>query len=443
MKPTNSAPLSQSQLGIFSECMQNPEKNLYLISILYKISKDIDLERLRDAIVKAADVHPTFYTRIRLNDEGVAEQYTDKTTPLDIRIDAVADIEAEKPQLRQPIALIGGPLLRFRLLETPDAKYINLQCHHIIADGFSVTVLLQDIDRIYRGEPTDEEALTMADIALAEAEARNGEEWKKDEAWFQEHFACDDVDTTLPPDLEGKDAQLEVIELPVRINPADVKRFCAETGFKPSVFFTAAYALLFARYTGDEQVLFSTIWHGRSNEQLARSFGMFVTTMPCLFHFSDEMTVADLLAQGSVCVTEARKHPHYSFADFCNAQGVQPQLLFSYQGNLFQQLSLDNHPVVSELLNNDDTNAPITAMVFEHHDNYSMRLSYHANRYSSLLMEQLIKSYETIAAQMLCAEKPLRDITPTAVEQLQLLDSFNQTDVPYDDTQTIVSLFQQ
>ncbi len=443
MKPTNSAPLSQSQLGIFSECMQNPEKNLYLISILYKISKDIDLERLREAIVKAADVHPTFYTRIRLNDEGVAEQYTDKTSPLDIRIDSVADIEAEKPQLRQPTALIGGPLLRFRLLETPDAKYINLQCHHIIADGFSVTVLLQDIDRIYRGEPTDDEALTMADIALAEAKARNGEEWKKDEAWFQEHFACDDVDTTLPPDLEGKDAQLEVIELPVRINPADVKRFCAETGFKPSVFFTAAYALLFARYTGDEQVLFSTIWHGRSNEQLARSFGMFVTTMPCLFHFSDEMTVADLLAQGSVCVTEARKHPHYSFADFCNAQGVQPQLLFSYQGNLFQQLSLDNQPVVSELLNNDDTNAPITAMVFEHHDNYSMRLSYHANRYSSLLMEQLIKSYETIAAQMLCAEKPLRDITPTAVEQLQLLDSFNQTDVPYDDTQTIVSLFQQ
>ncbi|MBR7042918.1 MAG: hypothetical protein IKI18_01850, partial [Prevotella sp.] len=109
MKPTNSAPLSQSQLGIFSECMQNPVKKLYLISILYKISKDIDLERLREAIVKAADVHPTFYTRIRLNDEGVAEQYTDKTSPLDIRIDAVADIEAEKPQLRQPIALIGGP----------------------------------------------------------------------------------------------------------------------------------------------------------------------------------------------------------------------------------------------------------------------------------------------------------------------------------------------
>ena len=34
-------PLSQSQLGLFAECMQNPEKNLYLLPILYKMGKQV------------------------------------------------------------------------------------------------------------------------------------------------------------------------------------------------------------------------------------------------------------------------------------------------------------------------------------------------------------------------------------------------------------------
>ncbi|MBR1469605.1 MAG: amino acid adenylation domain-containing protein [Prevotella sp.] len=443
MKQIAPAPLSQSQLGIFTECLQNPEKNLYQISFLYKISKNIDLDKLMQAICKAAELHPFLCARIRLNDEGVAEQYVADGEKLDILIQKTDDIEAEKSRLLQPITLLGGSLSRFLLLEAADAKYIFLQCHHVIADGYSITVLFQDIDRLYRGEMPDGEALSLADFALAENEARNSEAWKKDEAWSKEHFVCDDVDTAILSDLEEKEPKLGVLELPVHVKPEKVLDFCKENGLKPSVFFTSAYALLLSRYTGDEQVLFSSIWHGRADERLARSFGMFVATNPCLFQVTQDTTVGDLLHQGHTCVTEARQHPLYSFADFCNAQSVMPQLLFSYQGRLFQQLTLGGEPVVAEPFNNNETSSPLNAEVFQCPDNYSMRLSYHAHRYSKALLEQFILSYETVVGQMMDMEKPLRDISLTADAQLQLLDSFNETDSDFDASLTIVSLFRR
>lgn len=59
MKQT--APLTQSQFGVFAECMQNPESDLYQLSYLLTLEKDMDLERLCD------DHHPDF---VRLMSAG-------------------------------------------------------------------------------------------------------------------------------------------------------------------------------------------------------------------------------------------------------------------------------------------------------------------------------------------------------------------------------------
>lgn len=69
------APLSQSQVGIFAECMQNPESDLYQPMNLLTFGKDIDLEQLKSAILKALEAHPYANCRVRVNEEGVAEQY--------------------------------------------------------------------------------------------------------------------------------------------------------------------------------------------------------------------------------------------------------------------------------------------------------------------------------------------------------------------------------
>ena len=435
------APLTQSQVGIFAECMQNPESDLYQPLNLLTFGKDIDLERLKSAILKALEAHPYANCRVRVNEEGVAEQYIEEA-PFDIQIVEITDIEAEKPRLFKRMALDGSQLLYFKLLSAPEANYMYFQFHHIIFDGASLRVLLRDIDNAYQGKAVDMEPISSIDYALKEFEQRQGELWKNDQQWYREHYVCDDVDTLLQPDLDEKEFRSHTIFRPLKVDTAAINRFCKENKVNLSSFFTSAYALLMSRYTGDEQVLFSTIWHGRSDFHLTRSFGMFVSTLPAFFSVKDDMTVGDLFKQGDLD-TEARKHGLYSYADFCSEQGIETHQMFVYQGKLFSDLKLDNKSVTIEQLTNNTTREALEIQVFQTEKDYIAILSHHAHRYSETFVEQLMQSYETVIGQMMDLDKPIKEIHVISEVQQRLLDSFNNTDSDYDDSQTIVSLFQK
>ena len=435
------APLTQSQVGVFAECMQNPGSNIYQPLNLLTFGKDIDLERLKSAILKALEAHPYANCRVKVNEEGVAEQYIEEA-PFDIQIEEIKDIEAEKPHLFKKMALDGSQLLYFKLMSGPEANYLYFQFHHIIFDGASLRVLLRDMDNAYQGKKVDNEEISSIDFALKQFEQRQGELWKNDQQWFREHYVCDDVDTLLQPDLDEKEFRSHTIFRPLKVDTDAINRFCKEKKVNLSSFFTSAYALLMSRYTGDEQVLFSTIWHGRSDFHLTRSFGMFVSTLPAFFSVKDDMTVGDLFKQGDLD-TEARKHSLYSYADFCSEQDIETHQMFVYQGKLFSDLKLDNKSVAIEQLTDNSTSDPLEVQVFQTEEQYIAILSHHAHRYSEDFVEQLMQSYETIISQMMDLDKPLKEIQIISEEQQHLLDSFNDTDSEYDESQTIVSLFKK
>ncbi|MBR3067388.1 MAG: amino acid adenylation domain-containing protein, partial [Prevotella sp.] len=71
-----------------------------------------------------------------------------------------------------------------------------------------------------------------------------------------------------------------------------------------------------------------------------------------------------------------------------------------------------------------------------------VKAEYNSNEYSEPLISQFLESYEAVVEGLLSKEY-LNEISIATDSQVELLDSFNQTDVDYDDTQTIVSLFRR
>ena len=63
-------PLTQSQFGIYSECMFEPDSTRYNISYCYELSKDIGAERLADAVKRVIDIHPALKCTIDTDEEG-------------------------------------------------------------------------------------------------------------------------------------------------------------------------------------------------------------------------------------------------------------------------------------------------------------------------------------------------------------------------------------
>lgn len=439
----NKTPLNSPQSEIFAECMQNKAEALYNVPYIFKATKKIDLPRLKNAILKALEAHPYTSCRVKIDDEGTAVQYIDTAGMPEIVIEEIADIEAEKKRLPKNMYLDGEPLVYFKLLSAPDANYIFFQFHHIVIDGSSLIVLFSDIDAAYRGESLSQESYTSLDFAAEENALRESKAMEDDRLWYKEHFACDDVDTDLAPDVDGADFCAKTVEIDLAIDAEVVGRLCKSNGVKRSDFFTSAFALLLSRYTAEDDVLFSTIWNGRGDTRLNRTLGMFVRTFPAIFHIDGEMTVAELLQHGAETSDGVRSHLAYSYSEFCSEHGVNPQIMFAYQGKLFHDVGIDGEKLEIIQLFDNITDRPLEFQLFQTDEGYRMVVSYHAHIYSDVFVSQLVKSYETVIAQMTVLDRKLNEISILSDEGLRLIDSFNDTDVDYDESQTVVSMFRQ
>ena len=168
-----SAPLSKSQYGLYVECVNHAGEACYNLPYIYVLDKSLDIERLRQAVETAVWAHPTLFTRIERDDDGEPLQTIDlEREQWSLQVEQIDDIEAVKPQLTVPFDIVGDRLFHIRLMQDAEHIYLFLDYHHIIVDGTSMQIMLQDIDKAYRGEAIQPEQLTMAQVAIDKCEGR-------------------------------------------------------------------------------------------------------------------------------------------------------------------------------------------------------------------------------------------------------------------------------
>ena len=121
------APLSKSQYGIYAECVGHDNEIFYNLPFLFVFDGSLDADRLCRAIVTTIKAHPTFFTRIGVNDDGEPFQSLDMgKEEFSLAVEQVTDIEAEKQKFIVPYELYGGRLFHTKVMR--DAE-------HILPDG--------------------------------------------------------------------------------------------------------------------------------------------------------------------------------------------------------------------------------------------------------------------------------------------------------------------
>ena len=437
-----SAPLSKVQYGLYVECVAHQGEACYNIPYLYTLDGSLDENKLKTAIEVAVKAHPTLFTRIEHNEQGDPVQTIDNTETFSLAVEGISDIEAEKARFIQPFNIVGDRLFRIRLLKDAVHYYILQDIHHIISDGSSRKVLLEDIEKAYHGEKLEAEALPLAEVAKAEAEIRETLKFEEDKKWYAENFDCGDTDSPLLGDLEEDSPKEGLLTRTMTVGIDSVDAFCKQNAIYKSTFFTAAYSFLLAKYNNEQEVLFSTIHNGRSDKRLANSVAMLVKTLPAYAKFTNDMTVLDFLKAGQEQMTGCRQHEAYAYSDVVNDLSLKPATTFAWHGPLFDSLQFDGKAMTALRLNNNTIETPLYVKAYIHDGHYCVEAEYDASMYSEMLIGQFLESYEAVVEGFLAKEK-LIDIDITTSSQLELLDSFNQNDVDYDTTQTIVSLFRR
>ncbi len=438
-----SAPLSKSQYGLYVECVNHAGEACYNLPYIYVLDKSLDIERLRQAVETAVWAHPTLFTRIERDDDGEPQQTIDlDREQWSLQVEHIDDIEAVKPQLTVPFDIVGDRLFHIRLMQDAEHIYLFLDYHHIIVDGTSMQIMLQDIDKAYRGEAIQPEQLTMAQVAIDECEGRKSPAFDQAKQWYAENFNCSDTFTQIIPDrddpVHSEDNQLRVLGTDM----ARVEDFCKQSGVFKSTLFTTAFAFVLAKYNNEGESLFTTVYNGRNDKRFGRNVGMTVKTLPVYAKFTPDMPVVDYLMQAQQQMSGCREHQIYSYSDVVTDLNLQTNAMFAWHGQLFDNETMGGMPMQTVRLGNSTLEASLYLKVFVFEGKCHVKAEYNSNEYSQELIAQLLESYEAAIEGMLTC-KQLTDIDIATQEQVKLLDTFNENDVDYDASQTIVSLFRR
>ena len=437
------APLSKSQYGIYAECVGHDNEIFYNLPFLFVFDGSLDADRLCRAIETTIKAHPTFFTRIGVNDDGEPFQSLDlEKEEFSLAVEQVTDIETEKQKFIVSYELYGGRLFHTKVMRDAEHIYWLFDMHHIISDGTSYNIIISDVETAYNGGTLAPEEMTMQELALAEAEKRKTPAFEEGKQWYAQNFDCGDTFTQLLPDLEipeRTDAHK------VRILGTDMARvdaFCKANDIKKSTLFTAVYSFLLAKFNNEQESLFTTVYNGRTEPKCHHSVGMTVKTLPVYAKFTEETTVLDFLKAGQEQMAGCRKHDLYAYTDLMADLNLQTNSIFVWHGLLLDYTELMGKPMQAIQLCNNTLEVSFYLMAFYVGKQYHIRAEYKSNEYSETLIDQFMESYEATLEGFL-SQTYLRDIDITTKSQCTLLDSFNQTDKELDKDETVVSMFRK
>ena len=424
--------LTKAQLGLYVECLNAPQTQHYHIPYVYELDATLDAERLCRAIEATIMAHPILFTRI------VEEEMEIQDEKIHLEVEDIASTDDLKTYI-EPFDIEGGRLFHVHLLKDEQHYYLFWDCHHLINDGTSLQIFLHDLEAAYNGTTLEPEAYTLMDYAREEEALLGSDAYEQDKQWYSDTFDCEDISSPISPDLETgtKGHILRTLD----ISMADIETFCKKNAVYKSTLMTTAYAFLLARYNHEEQSLIRTGFNGRTDGRLKRTQGMFVRTIPMYCHFEKDTKTLDLLHQQQEQMKGCREHQAYPWMDMVHDLHLEADNTFVWHGELFNDDTLMGKPIRLIQLQDEREGDKVYLKAYAKNREIHIRAEYDGT-YSETLICQFVDSYEQVLRGFLSQEF-LRDISLTNEQQLSLLDSFNQTDVPYNPEETVLSCFRQ
>ena len=243
------------------------------------------LTRTLNEIVRRHEVLRTTFTTIEgvpaqqiATNSNVAVPVVDLTgVPMGERERRAQRLAQEEAQM--PFDLAVGPLLRIRVLRLAPTEHMLLfTMHHIVADGWSMSVLVQEVAALYsafvqqRPSPLPELAIQYADYAAWQRQWMSGPLLQQQLAYWTEHLAGAPSILTLPTDRQRPSmhsyrgaTQAFTVGTPTVMGLYQVGQQAQATLF---MTLAAAFAVLLARYSGQRDICLGTPIANRTRAEL-------------------------------------------------------------------------------------------------------------------------------------------------------------------------------
>lgn len=410
-------PLTNTQEGILVECTANMGTTIYNIPYLLKLGRGVDLEKLASAIDMTVEAHPYLKTRLFMNDNGDVLQKRDDNlickTPI---IDGM-----NKETLVRPYMMFNEQLFRFEIYRTVGGNYLFLDIHHIIADGTSLAIIINDINRAYGGEKLETEKYTSYDLALDNSDALKSDAYKNAENYYKSVFEKEGGSICFYPDKNGsvptaKTFRREVSEISVQ----SVKDFCKKNGITENVFFISVFGITLGKYNFRRNSVFTTIYHGRNDSRLLDTVGMLVKTLPVYCDFSGG--TKECLTGVQQQLINSMNNDIYPFSQISREFNIKADAMVVYQGDSFEFDTIGGEFASEESVHLNAAKAPVSLSIYIERNKFVFEIEYRGDMYREETIKYLADNLEIAAGGILRTSEP-SDIKLMFEEQTKMVDT--------------------
>jgi amino acid adenylation domain-containing protein/thioester reductase-like protein len=420
-------PLTQNQLGVYFDCVKNPEKMIYNLPKLIRF-KEISPEKLKKSLEELVDKHPYLKMRLVMHDgEVYQERRDDFQVTIDVEEDQVdADVINE---FIQPFSLFEGPLFRFKIYTQPQETVLLSDFHHLMVDGTSLNLLFNELGAIYDGRVVDVEEYDGYDLSLDEHDIEKNQIYSQAREYFQSRVAEFDNTTVISPDLKGKEENGELGEVGVSLDKNQVEKFCKNNSITPNNLFLAATLFTLSKFVYNRDILISTISNGRSNPLFQKTVAMMVKTLPLTLKIDSSYNVTEFFNQVENTWLDVLKYEVYPFTRISDEYNLFPEFLYAYHGKIIEEVTINGETLERESLEYEALKFKASVNVTDTGSRFYIFTQYNNALYSRELMETFTRSLEIMVNRLM--EDPatlLSDIS--LVDAGERVECFQMKPVP-------------
>ena len=464
-------PVSYAQQRLWFLEQLVPSNPFYNVSTTVRLTGPLNVAALQQTFNEIVRRHEALRTTFRLVDaqpvQAIAPRLSVALPVIELQKLPAAERSQRVQQLtiqeaQRPFKLAQGPLLRVQLLQLDAAEYVLLlTMHHIVSDGWSIGVLIHELEVLYAafatGQPSPlaELPIQYADFAQWQRQWLQGKVFSTQLIYWQQqlnNLTVLQLPTDRPrPAVQSYQGATQYLELPLNLSQA-LESLSQQAGVTLFITLLAAFQTLLYRYTGQTDIAVGSPIANRNRSEIESLIGFFVNTLVLRTRLDGNPTFQELLGRVREVALGAYAHQDLPFERLVEA--LQPERDLSYTPLFQVMFALQSAPtptldLVGLNLNFSEVESrtakfDLTLSMENTEQGLKGSLEYSTDLFDAATIAAMLAHLQTLLAGIVAQpEQRLSDLPLLSeAEHRQLLVEWNDTQAEYPKHLCIHQLFE-
>ena len=455
-------PVSSAQKRMYiSSKMAGDTSTAYNIAGGLIFEQKLNVEKIKNCFNKLIERHEVFRTSFDMSGNEIIQKISDK---VDFNVETIekadfSNIEIIFKNFLRPFDLSRPPLLRAEFVDFTNNKsalFINM--HHIISDGASMDIFINEFCKLYNDESLEEIKFTYKDFSVFENNRINSKEYKEAETYWINQFETSEIPVlNMPtnyqrPSVKGFEGNRVYSSVPKDIFKK-IEELAKSLNLTPYMILLSSYYILLSKYTSGDDIIVGSPIVGRDLIETQNMLGMFVNTLALRSKIDENLSFKEYLESVKNTVLEGYKYQIYPFDELVNkldlrrdsSRSVLFDTMFIYQNNGYRSFNIGDIKSKYFIPNSNTSKYDISLEVIPENNSLTLYFDYSTSLFKQEFIEKFAEHYLRIL-DIILENNDIKisdlDIL-TSEEQEDIINKFNDTKIKYPENLDMIDMFER